>query len=363
MKGSIHLVKSVNDWKVEQTSRQLIFSFDEGRLSGTSVHDSSLLTYDDMISAEPVFAAWELFRRAKRSRRDVLEFERHLEENLFELRADLADRRYRHGAYVPFQICDPKQRQIHKATVRDRIVHQLVVSFVEPLFERQFIYDSFSCRKSKGTHAAVTRLGVLLGRASNNNTRTVYALKCDVRKFFASIDHAILRDQLSSRIDDPDILRLLSNIIDSHGASAGKGMPLGNLTSQLIANIYLHELDWFMKHTLRQKHYIRYCDDFIILGLNRDALLSLVPKIADFIQARLKLALHPHKVTVRSWSQGIDFLGYVVKPHNTVLRGKTKQRMVDRVNRNNLTSYLGLCSHANSYHLSNTIMMKALTDS
>lgn len=296
-----------------------------------------------------MFAAWAKFRRGKRSRPDVQQFERHLEENLFGLQADLVTGSYRHSSYIPFKICDPKQRQIHKASVRDRTVHQLLVSSIEPLFERRFIYDSFSCRKNKGTHAAVRRLRSFLNQASQNNTRTVYALKCDIKQFFASIDHAILRDLLRQRIADPRILGLLDEVITSHAAAPGKGMPLGNLTSQLIANIYLHELDWFVKQRLRQRYYIRYCDDFVILGQDRGQLLGLVAQLAMFLHDRLTLSLHPHKVTLRSWHQGIDFLGCVLKPDCTVLRTKTKNRMLTRVTPDNLTSYAGLCSHANAY--------------
>jgi RNA-directed DNA polymerase len=291
----------------------------------------------------------------------VQQYERHLEESLFALQSELASGNYRHGSYSPFQICDPKQRSIHKATVRDRVAHQLVVSSIEPLFERQFIHDSFSCRKHKGTHAAVKRLRTLLNRASSNNTRTVYALKCDIRKFFASVDHANLRDLLKRRIADPQILDLLDEVINSHTVSPGKGMPLGNLTSQLIANIYLHELDWFVKQTIGRKFYVRYCDDFVILSHDRQELLELVPKIADFLESNLALSLHPNKVVIRSWHQGIDFLGYVLKPHCTVLRTKTKNRMLARVNQDNLTSYEGLCSHASAYRTTQLIKTKALT--
>lgn len=304
-----------------------------------------------MVSIESVFAAWYKFRRGKRSRSDVMEFERHLEENLFALHEDLVTGRYQHGAYVPFQICDPKQRQIHKATVRDRVVHQLVVSSIEPLFERQFIYDSFSCRKKKGTHAAFLRLQSFLSQASRNNTRTVYALKCDIRRFFATVDHGILYELLRKRIDDPATLELLRAIITSLSNAPCKGIPLGNLTSQLFANIYLHEFDWYMKHQLRAVHYARYCDDFIIVSPDRDYLLGLIEPLRYFLRTRLQLTLHPTKVTIRSWHQGIDFLGYVTKPHCTLLRRRTQRRMLARVTPSNLTSYQGLCSHADTYHV------------
>jgi retron-type reverse transcriptase len=335
---------------IGQLSRQLMLPFaEERRILGSSCQNGSFLSYDEMTSLESVFAAWYKFRRGKRSRLDIMHYERHLEENLFTLREDLIAGCYRHGAYTPFQICDPKQRQIHKASVRDRVVHQLVISSIEPLFERQFMYDSFSCRKKKGTHAAFLRLQSFLQRTSHNNTRTVYALKCDIRRFFASVDHGILFELLKQRVDDPATLGLLKMIIASLSNAPGKGIPLGNLTSQLFANVYLHEFDWYMKQTLRTAHYLRYCDDFIIVSPDREYLLDLIEPIRYFLRWRLQLDLHPAKVTVHSWHQGIDFLGYVTKPHCTLLRPKTQRRMLARVTPDNLTSYTGLCSHADAY--------------
>lgn len=259
---------------------------------------------------------------------------------------------------MPFQICDPKQRQIHKATVQDRLVHQAIVSEIEPLFEPRFIFDSYSCRKGKGTHAAVARLRKFLYQASCNDTQTVYALKCDIKKFFASVDHDILIGILRQRINDEKVLALLQEIIQSLPSDSLKGIPLGNLTSQLFANIYLHEFDWFVKNILREKFYLRYCDDFIILGTDRQHLLSLVPHLTDFLQTRLALTLHPNKIKIRSWRQGVDFLGYVLKPHCTVLRHRTKLRMLRRVDENNLSSYMGLCRHANEHRLKQLLINK-----
>ena len=265
--------------------------------------------------------------------------------------------RYEHGVYQPFTICDPKQRQIHKATVRDRLVHQAIVSAIEPLFEGRFIYDSYSCRVEKGTHAGVVRLGSFLRQVSCNDTQKVYVLKCDVRQFFASIDHETLMRQIETKIDDEPTLQLLRSILLSHNGETGKGIPLGNVTSQLFANIYLHELDWFMKQSLRIKHYLRYCDDFVVVSTDKDYLTSLIQPIKQFLVENLKLELHPSKVLIRSWNQGVDFLGYVLRPNTTTLRTKTKRRMLSKVNSNNLSSYLGMCSHANEYELSQVVKL------
>lgn len=305
--------------------------------------------FKDIITADNLFLAWEKFRRGKRSKMDVQIFERRLEENIFALQYQLENGSYKHSRYRPFTITDPKQRQIHKATVRDRVVHQAMVQEIEPLFEQRFIYDSFSCRKGKGTHAAVARLRMQLRRASRNNSRTVYSLKLDIRKFFASVDHGILLRLLEKRVSDARTIGLLKGIVDSHGAGFGRSIPLGNLTSQLFANVYLHELDWYVKQDLGVEHYIRYCDDFIILSHSRKHLAGLVGVLEDFLNAHLRLAIHPYKIVVRTWEQGVDFLGYVLKPGCTLLRTRTKQRMVRQVSRRNLASYLGVCSHAASF--------------
>lgn len=326
-----------------------------GGRSGKISHSYPLILFDYTVSAENLFKAWDRFRRGKRARLDVQVFERRLEENIFELLADLKNGSYRHGGYEPFIVHDPKRRQIHKATVRDRIVHQLAFSAIEPLFDLSFIYDSFSCRTGKGTHAGVRRLQQFLRQASHNNTRNVYALKCDIKQFFASIDHEKLLNLLSIKITDEKMLALLREIIGSFSVSPGKGIPLGNLTSQLFANVYMHQFDWFVKHQLSEKYYVRYCDDFVIAGPNRQHLESLVVSASDFLATQLRLEVHPQKITIRKWNQGIDFLGYILKPHCVLLRNKTKKRVLKKVNSDNLPSYLGLCSHADSYELQQLI--------
>lgn len=302
--------------------------------------------------------AWELFRKGKRTREDVMVFERRLEDNLFEIRDELISGNYRHGPYEPFTIHDPKQRTIHKALVRDRVVHQAIINVIEPLFEQRFIHDSYSCRVGKGTHAAVARLQGFFRQASKNGTRTIYAVKCDVRKFFASVNHEILLDLLAKRIADPKTMTLLRLIIESFSVTPGTGVPLGNLTSQLFANVYLHELDWYIKQKLRIKHYVRYCDDFVMLTSSRSEGFALAERVDVFLRERLKAELHPNKVHVRTWAQGVDFLGYVLMPQATILRSSTARRVVYRASKENASSYLGLCSHANAYEIARTVRNK-----
>jgi len=280
-------------------------------------------------------------------------FERHLERNLFGLQDALWAGSYRHGPYRAFTVHDPKARSIHKATVRDRIVHQAVVSAIESFFERRFVDESYSCRSGKGTHAAVARLRQFLYAASQHRTRTIHVLQCDVRRFFASVDHDVLRALLRRVVADARMLALLDTIIDS-----ASGLPLGNLTSQLFANVYLHELDRFVKHRLHEQWYLRCCDDFTIVHSERAHLMGMVSAIETFLHDMLRLHLHPRKVTVRTWGQGIDFLGYVLLPDVTVLRTNTKHRMLRRLHHRNASSYFGLCHHASTFEVQQIMRTK-----
>lgn len=325
--------------------------------------------YQNIITPEHLFTSWEEFRKGKQSRKDVQEFEWNLEPNIFALHRDLKRYIYKHGAYSAFMICDPKQRRIHKATVRDRILHHAIFSVLNPLFEPTFIAHSFSCRKDKGTHKAVETLDTMLRQVSSNGHKPCFALKCDIHQFFASVSHDILIGILEKRIKDSQAIELLREIIQSFSAvSVGKGIPIGNLTSQLFANIYLNEFDQFIKHDLKIKNFVRYTDDFVIVASDPAFLQSLIPPIQSFLIERLQLALHPRKVTIRKYHQGIDFLGYVLLPHHRLLRAKTKRRMFRKLHERikqhkagkttvesteqSLHSYAGVLSHANAHRLS-----------
>lgn len=350
------MVRAADDRNVLKLRGQIPLS-----LSLDSHGQTANLSLDiaDIISIKALSVAWKKFSRGKKSRKDVSAYQKTLDSNLTKLHRSLTAGTYTHHAYRRFTIHDPKQRQIHKATVSDRIVHQAIVSAIEPFFEPRFIYDSYSCRVNKGTHAGVLRLQTFLRKASRNNTRKVYALKCDIRKYFASIDHEILFNLVARYIKDDEVLELVRTIILSHGSETGKGIPLGNVTSQLFANIYLHELDWFIKQTVGVGHYIRYCDDFVVVSPDKEYLEQLIEPIRMFLQSSLRLDLHPTKVTICSWDQGVDFLGYVLKPHATLIRTKTRKRMITKTTSHNLSSYLGICSHANAYGLSQVIRLIA----
>lgn len=276
---------------------------------------------------------------------EVQAFYFNLENNLFNLHEQLLTGAYRPDRYAFFYVRDPKLRPIHKAAVKDRVVFQAVFRILYPLFDRKFIYDSYSCRFNKGTHLGVKRLRIFLNKGSKNNSQPIFILKCDIRKFFYSIDHKILLDLICREIDNTQVLNLIKIIINSFNIVPGRGLPLGNVTSQLFANIYLNELDQFVKHVLREKYYIRYCDDFVIVNSDRQHLECLVLLLNNFLQERLKLILHPEKIEVRKLTQGIDFLGYVTLSHHRVLRVKTKRRIFKRINKNNAQSYFGMLAH------------------
>lgn len=308
--------------------------------------------YRSIHAIENLFLAWREFRRGKRAKPDVQEFEFNLEDNLFELNEQLIAKTYQHDQYEAFFVTDPKLRHIHKATVRDRVLHQALFRVLYPVFDPSFIFDSYSCRLGKGTHRAVDRLEAFCRKASRNNSRNIFALKLDIRKFFDSIDHTILLHLIERKISDHDILYLIKRILTSFSP----GLPLGNVTSQLFANIYLNELDQFMKHQLKIRYYLRYCDDFVALFESREDLQSYLDAVREFLAEHLNLQLHPNKIIIRTYRQGIDFLGYVVRPYCRTLRTRTKKRMLRKVTLHNLPSYLGVLDHCNGYKIRQKLM-------
>lgn len=309
-------------------------------------------SYQDIISVENLLEAWKEFLRDKRARSDVQYFGRHLMRNVFHLRSELAAGTYRHSAYEPFNISDPKPRNIHKAAVRDRLLHHALCRKLHPFFDRAFIYDSYSCRVNKGVHKAINRFRAFAYKSSQNHTRTVRVLKCDVRKFFASIDHELLLQIIRRYIPDKNIVGLLSEIIDSFETSRGVGLPLGNLTSQLLVNVYMNEFDQFVKHHIKAKHYVRYADDFVFLSYDQEWLEGILPRIEDFLWSKLHLTLHPDKISICTFVSGVDFLGWVHFPDHRVLRTTTKRRMFNRLAQTDSEatreSYRGLLSHGNA---------------
>ena len=334
--------------------------------------------YESIISVENLLGAWSEFVRGKRKKRDVQAFQHSLMDNVLALHQDLKEGTYKHGPYHAFKISDPKPRDIHKATVRDRLVHHAIYRQLYPLFDRTFIADSYSCRRGKGTHKAMNRFREFAYKVSKNHTRTCWVLKCDIKKFFASVDQHMLLDIVSSYIPDQRILALITEIVASFCAClthqtmptgrigcVHKGLPLGNLTSQFLVNVYMNEFDQFVKHTLKAKYYIRYADDFVILDPSRRRLDGLRSRVEHFLNMRLKLMLHPGKVSIETMSSGVDFLGWLHFPDHRVLRTSTKRRMLKRTlglekDCPPVQSYLGMLRHGNAYKLSQSISRRPM---
>ncbi|MCX6752789.1 MAG: reverse transcriptase/maturase family protein [Candidatus Nomurabacteria bacterium] len=347
---------------------------------------------------ENLFVSWREFLNGKSKRQDVILFGVNLMDNIYSLHNDLKNKTYKHSNYEVFKINDPKPRDIHKAIVRDRLLHHAIYRILYPYFDKKFIHDSYSCRIGKGTHKAIYRFESFINRVSKNNTKTCWVLKCDIRKFFANIDHDILKSILAKHIQDKDTLNILENIIDSFssnpiGKAYGvnnspllaiaktdecaksnfaqnkkltnsaiaenvnneKGLPLGNLTSQLLVNIYMNEFDQYMKHVLKVKYYIRYADDFVILSEDKKCLEDILKEVANFLKENLRLELHPDKVFIKTIYSGVDFLGWGHFPTHRVLRNATKKRMIRNLknnsNENTRASYLGMLNHGNTFKL------------
>lgn len=318
-------------------------------------------TYDDIISLENLIEAWKEFIRGKRSRKDAHIFQQNLMGNIISLHKELVCKTYQHSPYEAFNISDPKPRNIHKAAVRDRLLHHALYRKLYPFFDKTFIADSYSCRLNKGSHKALNRFRDFAYVEGENHTKTVWVLKCDIRKFFGSIDHSVLKEILKSHIPDEHIRWLLGRIIDSfQPIKDGMGLPLGNLTSQLLVNIYMNEFDQYVKHRLKAKYYIRYADDFLILNNNREHLAHMRDSVNEFLAEKLKLSLHPDKVFIKTLSSGIDFLGWVHFPHHRVLRTTTKRRMLKNMAHSpiseTMASYLGMLEWGNACSLTKAIL-------
>lgn len=318
--------------------------------------------FHEVVSISNLLEAWKKFSQGKRNGDEVAHFEIHLEYNIFTLHKKLVEKTYVHDPYIEFVVCDPKRRNIHKASVRDRVLHQAIFQKLYPLFDRYFIYDSYSSQENKGTHLGIERLISFCRKETKSYTRTAYVLKCDIRKFFDSIDHDILKKLLYDRVLDQDLRGLIEIVMNSFEKTPWVGLPLGNVTSQLFANIYMNEFDQFAKHVLKAEYYGRYCDDFVIVSSSKKWLDSLIPQIELFFCKTLQLQLHPNKISLRKVSQGIDFLGYVIRPHVITIRTSTRRRIVRKVKNAHqnflagfleqesyqavVQSYLGIVSHA-----------------
>lgn len=315
--------------------------------------------FDELFSIDNILKAWFKFKSGKTGKYDVISFEYHLEDHLFCLYEDLKFGRYKHSPYSYFQVFDNKQRDIYKAEVRDRIVNQIIFDSLVAIFEPCFISDSYASRLCKGTHKAhnAMRYFVKLHMASS---QACFVLKCDIRKYFDSIDQDILFGMIQKKIACQKTLEIIKEIIYSYKSAfgKGKGMPLGNITSQVFANIYLNPFDQYLKGELKQRFFLRYNDDFLILSANRRNLVNLVPKILSFVQNRLLLSIPRSKISIRKIAWGVEFLGAVIMPEALLLRDSTKHKVFSNLNEKNINSYLGLIKHYETYNLRSKILKK-----
>jgi len=317
-----------------------------------SVHEN----YDDLFSLDNIFEAWKIYRRGKTRMRDAMNFEMHLEDNLFGLYEDLRAMTYRHGEYRHFQIFDNKKRDICMSPVRDRVVHQIVYDHLLSLYGREFIADSYASRNGKGQYKAVKAFQYFL-KLSDSSCAPCFVLKCDVRKYFDSIDQNTLFCMIRKKVACEKILAIIKEIIFSYDLSAtGKGIPLGNITSQVFANIYLNVLDTYVKKELRCRFYVRYNDDFVILSESRENLEKIRNAVIIFAKKNLLLDIPLQKTCIRKADWGIDFLGFTVLPKALLLRNKTKNKMYANIDRQNIHSYFSILKRCRSHNLKEKIL-------
>jgi len=318
--------------------------------------------YPKIYDFENLHRAYLLARRNKRFRGAIIEFSNRLEENLIEIQNELIWKTYQTGHYHEFYVYEPKKRLIKSLAFKDRVVQHAINNIIEPIFESTFIFDSYACRKGKGIHSGVDRLTYFLRKIHYKNKK-VYALKCDIQKYFPSISHNVLYSLVLKKIKYPETLKLLWKIINSDGEI---GIPIGNLTSQLFANIYLNQLDHFVKEDLGIKYYIRYMDDFIILHQDKDYLRNILKEVETYLNNKLRLTINTN-TTIFPVSQGIDFLGYRSWKTHRLLRKSnvvkfrralrefqnlflTKTISFDKINAS-IQSWLGHAKHADTYNL------------
>jgi hypothetical protein len=338
--------------------------------------------FDRIVSFENLLLAARKAQRGKRFNENVAAFNHNLEAELLKLQQELRGETYHPGVPRQFNVYDRKPRLITAAPYRDRVVHHALCNVIEPLFERSFIYDAYACRSGKGTHAAVSRLTKAL-------RRNRYLLQCDIRKYFPSIDHEVLKALLRRKIGCARTLWLLDLVIDASPPQQEiihyypgdnlftphmrrRGLPVGNQTSQLFANVYLDPLDHYLKETLRAQHYVRYCDDFLVLGDQKSLLWDIKEGIETFLASDLRLGLHPTKQWVRPGDAGVDFLGYRIFPtHRLLLRasGYRFQRRLRSMQRRfargalatldirqRIAAWVGHACHADTYGLRTALL-------
>lgn len=338
--------------------------------------------YSQIYDFNNLYTSYLNARKGKRYRNEVLAFSSNLEENLIQIQNELIWEAYQVSPYRQFFVYEPKKRLIMALPFKDRIVQWGIYLVVNPLLDRRYIEDSYACRIGYGAHKSVAKLQKWLRELQRFN---LYVLRLDVAKYFYRIDHDVLMNILSRIIKDSKTLNLLDVIVRcdhesfglnlddtdfSQGLIPGVGMPIGNLSSQMFANLYLNELDQYIKHELKVKYYMRYMDDSLMLHWDKKVLWEIKNCAESFLEDRLKLRLN-EKTCIRAASQGIDWVGFRVWPTHIRLRKSSAKRMkrrlkhlqqlygageidLDPINAS-IQSYLGILGHCNSYNLRNKV--------
>jgi len=324
--------------------------------------------YSEIISLKNLILAYKKARKGKTKRKYVKEFEENLAYNLNVLYDELKNQTYNPEPLKTFILRDPKTRIISKSAFRDRIVHHALCNIIEPLFDRNFIYDSCANRKDKGTLFALNRFNIFQRKVTHNLSKEAFCLKADIKHYFQEVDRDILLNIIKRKIKCSKTIQLIKYILYNFDNS--KGMPLGNLTSQFFANVYLNELDYFVKHTLRAKYYIRYVDDFVILHNSKLQLEIWKIGIDRFLREILKIELHPQKSKIVNLSNCVDFVGFRSFYHFRLLRKRNirkilyklkqikRNRIIEEKFMESLNGWLAYAKWANSYNLTNNIYLK-----
>ena len=362
---------------------------------------------------EDLFKAYFDARRNKRNTINALAFEKNFEENIFRLCDEIIAGNYEPRPSICFIVNKPVKREIFAADFRDRIVHHIIYNYIAPIFEKNFINDSYSCRKGKGTHYGIKRVDHFIRSCSRNYTQDCYILKLDIKGYFMSINRAKLYDKIESlllakkhKIDydlalvldlikrtifnDPTInCKIKGNKKDWHDLPRTKslfsskedcGLPIGNLTSQLFGNIYLNDFDHFIKKDLNIKNYGRYVDDFVLIHNDREYLKSIISEIKTYLQKELHLTLHPNKIYLQHFTKGVKYLGAVIKPHRIYSARRTFGNFFEAIQQQNkivntrkpdieevenyiasMNSYLGILQHYKTYKKRKKIIWENLS--
>lgn len=342
-------------------------------------------------------------RKRKRKTANAAKFEINFESELLKLEKELQNHTYQPGKSICFVVTYPTSREIFAADFHDRIVHHLLIAYLEPIFEKKFIHHSFACRNNKGTHAAVKFLKKFTRQSTKNFSQVSYYLQADISAFFMSLKKDILYKLIEKQVRNPEILWLtekiifhdptknfyrkgdpkLADLIPTHKSlfhiPKNQGLPIGNLTSQFFANVYLNSLDQFVKHTLKARYYLRYMDDFILIHKSPTQLSKWKKQIDIFLKEELKLRLHPKKSIQQSIYKGVNFAGFVVKPHSHLIRRRTVGNLKKKIWQFNslpfpqndeifegqltqilavINSYYGQFAYANTYNLRKSLYYK-----